>query len=505
MTSSATHRSRWAAVGAALTVTFGAGGLVGVSASTSTGSSFVPVTPTRILDTRGDTRVGSFDDFGTPRELQVTGTVPTFGAGTIEVVPSSATAVALNVTVVDADAEGWGGFVTVYPCGSRPNASSVNFVKGQTIANAVTAPLSADGSVCFYVRGKAHLLADVVGYYVAGATGPAGPQGETGPTGPQGEPGPTGATGPQGATGATGPQGETGGTVRMSRDQIARLAWYEHRPATVTVGSFPFGVAFDGSHMWVANFVSSTVSKIDTSTNSVVATVNTQLGPIGVAFDGSHVWVTNSASDSVTKIDPATNAATNLAMATSATKGGIVAAGGYIWVVNSSADTVSRIDPSDNSVTTPITVGDDPQGIAWDGTHLWVTNGNSSSVSKVDPANPSVVTAVAVGTTPRGVAFDGEHIWVANFDSDSVSKIEPTSATVVATVAITGGPGAIAFDGVALWITSETTDSVVAVDPSTATVIDTVSVGDTPARLAFDGTSLWITNASDGTVSKIRP
>ena len=79
-------------------------------------------------------------------------------------------AVALNVTVVEGEnpAVG-GGFVTVYPCGTRPDASNVNFTPGQTIANSVIAPVSAGGDICFYVYGTAHLLADVSGYHPTGS------------------------------------------------------------------------------------------------------------------------------------------------------------------------------------------------------------------------------------------------------------------------------------------------------------------------------------------------
>jgi hypothetical protein len=33
------------------------------------------------------------------------------------------------------------------------------------VPNAVIAPVSAQGKVCFYVYGKAHLIADVNGYF----------------------------------------------------------------------------------------------------------------------------------------------------------------------------------------------------------------------------------------------------------------------------------------------------------------------------------------------------
>lgn len=80
---------------------------------------------------------------------------------------SVAAAVALNVTVVDGEAGDFGGFVTVYPCGTRPDASNLNFTSGQTIPNSVIAPVSSSGKMCFYVYGKAHLLADVSGYFTS--------------------------------------------------------------------------------------------------------------------------------------------------------------------------------------------------------------------------------------------------------------------------------------------------------------------------------------------------
>jgi hypothetical protein len=96
------------------------------------------------------------DGSGAAYTLQVTGRagVPVNGVA----------AVAMNVTAVSTEATDVGGFVTVYPCGSRPDASNLNFVSNQIVPNAVIAPVSANGTVCFYVYGKAHLLADVSGY-----------------------------------------------------------------------------------------------------------------------------------------------------------------------------------------------------------------------------------------------------------------------------------------------------------------------------------------------------
>jgi len=76
--------------------------------------------------------------------------------------PNGVAAVALNVTVTNPIGP---GFVTVYPCGLRPTVSSVNFVAGQTVANAVIAPLSASGELCFFSNLDTDLVVDINGFF----------------------------------------------------------------------------------------------------------------------------------------------------------------------------------------------------------------------------------------------------------------------------------------------------------------------------------------------------
>ena len=336
MTTHHLSRSRWAAIGAAVAVTLGAGGLISVNAANDT-SSLVPITPARILDTRPGDRVGSLDTAGAsdPYRLKVIGTdgIPATGV----------TAVSLNVTAVETQTNDFGGFVAVYPCASvsttKPDVSNMNFGSGQTIANAVTVPVSADGHICLYVYGTAHLLVDANGYYTQTSTA----TGEQGPAGPQGE---AGADGQDGATGPQGPQGPAGPVNRISDEQIAILAWYNDpgRAGVINVGDGPYGIAFDGTNIYVTNYVDDTVSVIDPNTNTVTATVNVGDGPWGIAFDGTNIYVTNSVDD-----------------------------------------TVSVIDPNTNTVTATINVGNGPWGIAFDGTNIYVTNFQDDTVTKLLP------------------------------------------------------------------------------------------------------------------------
>lgn len=170
-------RSRWAAIGAAVAVAVGAGGIVHfASASSGAPSDFVSITPVRVLDTRDPLNVGLAGPFvsATSQDLTITGSVPTTGGPQV-VVPAGATGVVLNVTVVAPASD---GFISVRPADApgAPATSSLNFVAGTTVPNAVTVAVPTTGAdagkieITYDAYGStgptADVLVDVVGYYV---------------------------------------------------------------------------------------------------------------------------------------------------------------------------------------------------------------------------------------------------------------------------------------------------------------------------------------------------
>ena len=80
-----------------------------------------------------------------------------------QVVPPNARSVVLNVTATDPDEA---GYLTVYPGGAtRPDTSNVNYLKGQTIPNAVIVGLGPTGSNDVFSFATSHVIVDVVGYF----------------------------------------------------------------------------------------------------------------------------------------------------------------------------------------------------------------------------------------------------------------------------------------------------------------------------------------------------
>lgn len=157
-------RARWAAVGAAIAVSIGAGGVGLIHATSPDGATaFVPIEPCRLFDTRQDSTVGPRK---TPLGADETYDLAATGQQGNCNLPAEASGVVLNVTAVGATAA---TYLTLWPSGAdRPTASALNPAPGAApTPNAVTTDLNADGKFSIYNRfGSVDVLADAVGYYV---------------------------------------------------------------------------------------------------------------------------------------------------------------------------------------------------------------------------------------------------------------------------------------------------------------------------------------------------
>jgi hypothetical protein len=242
-------------VGVVAGATVGGFAVVRATSGSSSASSFVPVSPVRVLDTRSDLGLAEVTD-GVAGTLKVTGSIPTAtssGVVNAVVVPAAATAVVLNVTAVNPTA---GGYVSLRPgdATGAPTVSTLNVTAGGTFPNGATITIPTTGAHAGEIQvwyeaegttvGSTELLIDIAGYYELASSGTAG---ETGPAGPQGETGPAGADGTTsnsqiknicGVNGtsacAVGQQGPGGGIVFMTPSTPGNTSglFYEAAPST---------------------------------------------------------------------------------------------------------------------------------------------------------------------------------------------------------------------------------------------------------------------------------
>ncbi|MEZ5142209.1 MAG: hypothetical protein R2726_06770 [Acidimicrobiales bacterium] len=121
-----------------------------------TGAGYTPAVPMRVLDSR--TGVGGYPTpwaSATSRTLQVAG---------VATVPTTATAVVLNLTATNPTAA---THLSVYPTGQTPpTVSNLNLPAGRTDANLVVVPVGIDGQITIFNNtGTVDVIADLAGWY----------------------------------------------------------------------------------------------------------------------------------------------------------------------------------------------------------------------------------------------------------------------------------------------------------------------------------------------------
>jgi hypothetical protein len=140
-----------------------AGYFTGDSAAESSDGLFVPVTPSRLFDSRLPSSLSG--------GLKMSaGGIATLVPSNVPGIPvSDVGAVALNLTLAHTEGP---GFATVWPSGDIPTVSSVNALRvEQVVANHVVASLDS-GSFNVFTHMRTHVIADVFGYWtLAGAPG----------------------------------------------------------------------------------------------------------------------------------------------------------------------------------------------------------------------------------------------------------------------------------------------------------------------------------------------
>lgn len=141
-------------------------------ATTSGSGHYTAASPHRVLDTRCATSPPSFCA-GENLLAGNAGKGTLNSGGTVNVATglSGASAAVVQLTATDTSAN---GFLTAFGSGTRPTASNVNFVAGQTTSNRAIVPLAADGSFnIFNFNGTADVVVDVVGSFSDASGSPA--------------------------------------------------------------------------------------------------------------------------------------------------------------------------------------------------------------------------------------------------------------------------------------------------------------------------------------------
>lgn len=275
--------------------------------------------------------------------------------------------------------------------------------------------------------------------------------------------------------------------------------------------------------IYTGNLGGNSVSKINTSTNTVVATAAwTNSQPHSAIRVWNNIYIWNHWWQSIQRIDTATMTITGT-ISTLPDLGKYMASDGtllyvcswnslrkidiwtftVIWtatglstwyqvklnwaiayVTSNTGNRVDKINTATMTVVGTIAVWVWPIWIAIYNWFAFVCNQNSNSVSKIDLSTDTVVATIMVGINPYGIGQSQWFIYVTNFWGNSISKINPATNAVVATIAVTGWP--LAFESVwdRWYIACSNSSECKVLNTVTDTIIATIPVWASPYGIA---------------------
>jgi YVTN family beta-propeller protein len=174
--------------------------------------------------------------------------------------------------------------------------------------------------------------------------------------------------------------------------------------------------------------------------------------------------------------------------------------------------------PSDcyPTVEAPITVGNDPRGVAYnaDDNAIYVANYGDNTVSVVSGVSYDVTKVITGVVGDNGVAYDSDHglVYVTNQSIDTLTVISTTTNTIVETIPVGDQPHGVAYNhnpiSHRVYVANYGDNTVTIIDANTMTTTETITETaglDQPAHIAVnpDTNKVYVSNHGNGTVTVI--
>jgi YVTN family beta-propeller protein len=268
---------------------------------------------------------------------------------------------------------------------------------------------------------------------------------------------------------------------------------------SIPVGSQPFGVAAVGDLLYVANNGGSTVSVIDTATNTVTGSISVGSGPAEIAADpaAGRAYVANFNSNTVSVVDTAAR----VTVATIGTGGlgvAVDAGLGRLYVV-----TPSQLTVFDTATLQPVSTLPAPSGAGWWAVavdplrHIGYLGGlGGQGITVVDLTTNAILTTIGVAGPIRfALAADparGLLFAATDTKPGTLFVIDAATNAVIRTTAVGDFPSHIMpVSASTVYVTDLGSNDLAVVDPGTGAVTRT-PLGAQPAGLAAVASTTYV-------------
>jgi YVTN family beta-propeller protein len=254
----------------------------------------------------------------------------------------------------------------------------------------------------------------------------------------------------------------------------------------VAANTQPCAAAGGGGFVWVSEYASPWLVKINPKTNKVVAKTQIGFGSCGLGYGAGSLWVEDTSSNTVSRVSARTGKRLK-AIQVGAQPYDATFAYGAAWATSHSSGELDRIDPATNRVVKRFKLGT-AIGVVGAFGSVWATG--APGVIRVDPASNTVLATIPVAGA-SWTAASSDAIWVTN--DSGVTRIDPATNTVVATVDLrTNALGDPAVVGGMLWVPKIRENRVAVIDPATNAVAQYVKTGKGPFVVTEIAGEAWV-------------
>ena len=270
-------------------------------------------------------------------------------------------------------------------------------------------------------------------------------------------------------------------------------------------GSNISNLLYDGTYVWVVEWSSHKVERINPSTGAIVGSpISVGTNPGAAVMVNGHLFVGNG-SNTVTDIDMSTASVTRTIALTGTNISQLVYDGTSIWALSWSSSKAERFNPTTGAlVGSPVSVATNPSmGTIVNG-HLFVTGTSGGTVTDIDISTGTVTRTITLtGTNLASSMFDGTNLWVTVFNNAKVARINPTTGAILGYTNVGSYPTNVILANGSVWVGATGSDVVTQID-SAGTVLRTISLGGSNiSNLVYDGAVIWAPNYRDAFISQI--
>ncbi|TKJ39695.1 hypothetical protein CEE37_10470 [candidate division LCP-89 bacterium B3_LCP] len=228
--------------------------------------------------------------------------------------------------------------------------------------------------------------------------------------------------------------------VQPSNPQPCDWPWVGFCPLLI---ANPTGLAFDGQYFWIPRWSAGVgdpyIYKVD-MTGNIVGHINSPaLWPGGITWDGSHLWVTDYVGGPVIcKVDPMTGAVvTSFPIVYSSYWAGVAWDGQYLYYGTNTGSpgshTIYKIDPNTGAQVGTISVpSQDISGLTYYDGHLYYSDSQTFTLYQI------TMTGTIVDSSPTyvpawlaGVTVEGGYLWNVDYDNENLNYYDLGAPTPV--------------------------------------------------------------------------